>query len=120
MKYRDRARYAKKNTQCKEKSCPVIVTFEFLVWTVSLSPIQTFDYIYLLFLFYSVVLLNLISFDFNFLQNVHPHLKKTHVETRLKKLTEGTGLDWATAEALAFATLLNQGKFSHRERVRAS
>lgn len=41
--------------------------------------------------------------------NVHPHLKKTHVETRLKKLTEGTGLDWATAEALAFATLLNQG-----------
>lgn len=81
----------------------------------SLGPIQAFDDIYLLFLFYELLLFGLYYFDFNILQNIHPHLKKTHVETRLKKLMEGTGLDWATAEALAFATLLNQGKFSHRK-----
>ncbi|XP_073248521.1 2-oxoadipate dehydrogenase complex component E1-like [Porites lutea] len=41
--------------------------------------------------------------------NIHPHLKKTHVETRIKKLTSGTGIDWATAEALAIGSLLYQG-----------
>lgn len=41
--------------------------------------------------------------------NLHKHLKKTHVEARLQKLREGVGLDWATAEALAFASLLYQG-----------
>ena len=43
------------------------------------------------------------------LQNVHGHLHKTHCEARVKKVTEGTGLDWATAEACAFGSLLNQG-----------
>lgn len=45
-------------------------------------------------------------------QNVHKHLKKTHIEARLQKLTEGQALDWATAEALAFASLLYQGVWS--------
>ena len=40
---------------------------------------------------------------------VHPHLKKTHVQSRLDKLMNGTALDWATAEALAFGSLLYQG-----------
>ena len=40
---------------------------------------------------------------------VHPHLKKTHIKARLDKLTKGTALDWATAEALAFGSLLYQG-----------
>lgn len=42
--------------------------------------------------------------------DIHPHLKKTHVETRIKKLTSGTGIDWATAEALAIGSLLYQGE----------
>lgn len=33
-------------------------------------------------------------------QELHPHLKKTHVETRLAKLTSGEGIDWATAEVM--------------------
>ena len=41
--------------------------------------------------------------------NIHPHLKKTHVEARIKKLKSGTGIDWATAEALALGSLLYQG-----------
>uniref|UniRef100_A0A8B9JJI8 2-oxoadipate dehydrogenase complex component E1 n=1 Tax=Astyanax mexicanus TaxID=7994 RepID=A0A8B9JJI8_ASTMX len=40
---------------------------------------------------------------------VHGHLRKTHVQGRLQKLEEGTKLDWSTAEALAFGTLLCQG-----------
>ncbi|XP_066951932.1 2-oxoadipate dehydrogenase complex component E1 [Macrobrachium rosenbergii] len=40
---------------------------------------------------------------------VHPHLKKTHIEARLKKLSEGVSLDWATAEALAMASLIHEG-----------
>ncbi|XP_068204205.1 2-oxoadipate dehydrogenase complex component E1 [Palaemon carinicauda] len=40
---------------------------------------------------------------------VHPQLKKTHIESRLKKLSEGVNLDWATAEALAMASLLHEG-----------
>lgn len=31
-------------------------------------------------------------------QNVHPHLQKTHCEARLTKLRDAEGLDWATAE----------------------
>ena len=42
--------------------------------------------------------------------NIHPHLKKTHVETRIKKLTSGAAIDWATAEALAIGSLLYQGE----------
>ncbi|KAF7732562.1 hypothetical protein EC973_003309 [Apophysomyces ossiformis] len=40
---------------------------------------------------------------------VHPRLKKYHVDARLKKLEKGQGLDWATAEALAFGSLLKDG-----------
>ncbi|XP_045604597.1 2-oxoadipate dehydrogenase complex component E1 [Procambarus clarkii] len=41
--------------------------------------------------------------------NVHKQLKKSHIDTRLHKLNEGHGLDWATGEALAMASLLHQG-----------
>lgn len=40
---------------------------------------------------------------------VHSHLVKTHVQARLQKLEDGTKLDWSTAEALAFGSLLSQG-----------
>ncbi|XP_078113440.1 2-oxoadipate dehydrogenase complex component E1 [Sander vitreus] len=40
---------------------------------------------------------------------LHRHLGKTHVQARLNKLEEGTKLDWSTAEALAFGSLLSQG-----------
>uniref|UniRef100_A0A3P8WCA3 2-oxoadipate dehydrogenase complex component E1 n=1 Tax=Cynoglossus semilaevis TaxID=244447 RepID=A0A3P8WCA3_CYNSE len=40
---------------------------------------------------------------------LHSHLGKTHVQARLQKLEEGTKLDWSTAEALAFGSLLSQG-----------
>ncbi|KAJ2725289.1 hypothetical protein GGI07_001423 [Coemansia sp. Benny D115] len=40
---------------------------------------------------------------------VHPRLEKHHIQPRLKKLNEGTSLDWATAESLAFGTLLKEG-----------
>ncbi|XP_043944247.1 probable 2-oxoglutarate dehydrogenase E1 component DHKTD1, mitochondrial [Protopterus annectens] len=41
--------------------------------------------------------------------NLHNHLLKTHVQARLQKLEDGTKLDWSTAEALAFGSLLCQG-----------
>ncbi|XP_058954932.2 2-oxoadipate dehydrogenase complex component E1 [Pocillopora verrucosa] len=41
--------------------------------------------------------------------NIHPHLKKTHAEARIKKLESGAGIDWATSEALAIGSLLHQG-----------
>ncbi|CAH2085300.1 unnamed protein product [Euphydryas editha] len=41
--------------------------------------------------------------------NIHAHLAKTHVKNRLNKITEEKDLDWATAEALAFGSLLMQG-----------
>uniref|UniRef100_T1PCK3 Transketolase n=1 Tax=Musca domestica TaxID=7370 RepID=T1PCK3_MUSDO len=40
---------------------------------------------------------------------VHPHLKKTHIDGRRKKLNEGQKIDWATAEALALGSLMYQG-----------
>ncbi|KAL8589860.1 hypothetical protein ACOMHN_020863 [Nucella lapillus] len=40
---------------------------------------------------------------------VHPTIQKTHVERRLQRLETGMDLDWATAEALAFGSLLFQG-----------
>ncbi|XP_067617256.1 probable 2-oxoadipate dehydrogenase complex component E1 homolog isoform X2 [Eurosta solidaginis] len=59
--------------------------------------------------------------------NVHPHLLKTHIEGRRKKLDAGEKLDWSTAEALAIGSLMYQrhnvrisgedvgrGTFSHR------
>ncbi|XP_072949969.1 probable 2-oxoadipate dehydrogenase complex component E1 homolog [Epargyreus clarus] len=42
--------------------------------------------------------------------NVHNHLAKTHVRNRLQKLAEERELDWATAEALAFGSLLMEGR----------
>lgn len=44
------------------------------------------------------------------LQKVHPNVQKAHVDRRLEKLKDGRGLDWATAETLAFGSLLYQGK----------
>ncbi|KAJ3596650.1 hypothetical protein NHX12_003054 [Muraenolepis orangiensis] len=40
---------------------------------------------------------------------LHSHLGKTHVQSRLQKIQEGTKLDWSTAEAMAFGSLLCQG-----------
>ncbi|KAJ1511518.1 putative 2-oxoglutarate dehydrogenase E1 component DHKTD1, mitochondrial [Coelomomyces lativittatus] len=40
---------------------------------------------------------------------VHPRLDKYHVQARLQRIDKGSGLDWATAEALAFGTLLEEG-----------
>ncbi|CAO3659061.1 unnamed protein product [Rhizopus stolonifer] len=39
---------------------------------------------------------------------VHARLQKYHIDQRLKKLDLGHSLDWATAEALAFGSLLKQ------------
>ncbi|XP_030369346.1 probable 2-oxoglutarate dehydrogenase E1 component DHKTD1 homolog, mitochondrial [Scaptodrosophila lebanonensis] len=41
--------------------------------------------------------------------NIHPHLLKTHVTARLKKLEAGSKIDWSTAETLAIGSLLYQG-----------
>ncbi|KAJ3272834.1 putative 2-oxoglutarate dehydrogenase E1 component DHKTD1, mitochondrial, partial [Blyttiomyces sp. JEL0837] len=38
--------------------------------------------------------------------NLHPRLEKYHITTRLNRVEAGTGLDWATCEALAFGTLM--------------
>ena len=43
------------------------------------------------------------------IQNVNKRLDQTHVQERLKKLEEGRGIDWSTAETLAIGTLLLQG-----------
>lgn len=43
------------------------------------------------------------------LQAIHPHLLKTHVNTRLTKLKNGERIDWATAEAMAIGSLMYQG-----------
>uniref|UniRef100_A0A0K0DHB6 Transket_pyr domain-containing protein n=1 Tax=Angiostrongylus cantonensis TaxID=6313 RepID=A0A0K0DHB6_ANGCA len=40
---------------------------------------------------------------------VHPHLKKMHCEARIQKVTAGESIDWGTAEALAFGSLLLEG-----------
>ncbi|XP_008214961.1 probable 2-oxoglutarate dehydrogenase E1 component DHKTD1 homolog, mitochondrial isoform X1 [Nasonia vitripennis] len=42
-------------------------------------------------------------------KNVHPTLLKSHVESRLKKIESGSHIDWSTAEAMAFGSLLYQG-----------
>ncbi|CAD5223930.1 unnamed protein product [Bursaphelenchus okinawaensis] len=41
--------------------------------------------------------------------NVHPHILKTHVNARIQRLEKGENIDWATAEAFAFGSLLLQG-----------
>ncbi|XP_063304293.1 2-oxoadipate dehydrogenase complex component E1 [Pelobates fuscus] len=40
---------------------------------------------------------------------MHSHLLKMHAQSRIQKLQEGIKLDWGTAEAMAFGTLLCQG-----------
>uniref|UniRef100_A0A8D0HHJ1 2-oxoadipate dehydrogenase complex component E1 n=1 Tax=Sphenodon punctatus TaxID=8508 RepID=A0A8D0HHJ1_SPHPU len=40
---------------------------------------------------------------------MHNHLLKTYAQARIQKMKEGTKLDWATAETLAFGSLLSQG-----------
>uniref|UniRef100_A0A8C8C733 2-oxoadipate dehydrogenase complex component E1 n=1 Tax=Oncorhynchus tshawytscha TaxID=74940 RepID=A0A8C8C733_ONCTS len=40
---------------------------------------------------------------------LHSHLGKMHVTGRLAKVENGTNLDWSTAEAMAFGSLLCQG-----------
>ncbi|XP_063466167.1 2-oxoadipate dehydrogenase complex component E1 isoform X2 [Symphalangus syndactylus] len=40
---------------------------------------------------------------------MHSHLLKTHIQSRMEKVMDGTKLDWATAEALALGSLLAQG-----------
>ncbi|KAK6754672.1 hypothetical protein RB195_013575 [Necator americanus] len=40
---------------------------------------------------------------------VHPHLQKTHCEARIQKMVAGENIDWGTAEALAFGSLLLEG-----------
>lgn len=40
---------------------------------------------------------------------IHPTLEKTYVKNRLKKITDGSNIDWATAETLAFGSLLLEG-----------
>nr|CAD7259238.1 unnamed protein product [Timema shepardi] len=47
-----------------------------------------------------------VAYPHNF--NIHPHLLKTHVKGRLNKLTEGSKIDWSTAEAMAFGSLMYQ------------
>ncbi|KAJ8962790.1 hypothetical protein NQ318_001189 [Aromia moschata] len=37
---------------------------------------------------------------------IHPTLMRGHVKGRLSKITEGTNIDWSTAEALAIGSLL--------------
>ena len=39
---------------------------------------------------------------------IHPQVKKIY-ELRKKSIAEGKGIDWGTAEALAFATLIHEG-----------
>ena len=50
------------------------------------------------------------SVDFPEDLNIHLHLKKSHCDARVSKLYEGKNIDWATAEALAFGSLLYEGK----------
>ncbi|KAJ2881996.1 hypothetical protein FB639_002491, partial [Coemansia asiatica] len=40
---------------------------------------------------------------------VHPRIERFHIKPRLRRLHDGNGIDWATAEALAFGTLLREG-----------
>uniref|UniRef100_A0A8C2SYS4 2-oxoadipate dehydrogenase complex component E1 n=1 Tax=Coturnix japonica TaxID=93934 RepID=A0A8C2SYS4_COTJA len=40
---------------------------------------------------------------------MHSHLLKTYAQSRVQKMEEGNKLDWATAETLAFGSLLSQG-----------
>lgn len=41
--------------------------------------------------------------------HVHPRLQKMHMESRLRLFKESKRVDWATAEAICFASLLKEG-----------
>jgi probable 2-oxoglutarate dehydrogenase E1 component DHKTD1 len=43
------------------------------------------------------------------LQTPHPRLLRQHVAKRLQSLEKGEGIDFATAEALAFGSLMLEG-----------
>lgn len=53
------------------------------------------------------------------LQVVHERLGKAHIESRLKQIKIGSKLDWATAEALAFGSLLMQGLLNPALKLRS-
>ena len=42
-------------------------------------------------------------------QAIHSRLYKSHIQDRLRKIEDGTNLDWSTAEAMALGSLLSQG-----------
>ncbi|CAG9787105.1 unnamed protein product [Diatraea saccharalis] len=42
--------------------------------------------------------------------NIHSHLAKTHIKNRLNKISAEKDIDWATAEAFAFGSLLMEGR----------
>ena len=44
-------------------------------------------------------------------QSVHSTLVKTHFDRRLKMMSTGEKLDWATCESLAFGSLLYDGSY---------
>ena len=48
---------------------------------------------------------------------IHPRLQKHHVEHRLKQLEEDK-IDWATAEAMAFGSLIREGFSVRLKRAR--
>ncbi|CAI5453123.1 unnamed protein product [Caenorhabditis angaria] len=41
--------------------------------------------------------------------DTHKHLYKMHIDSRIQKMQTGDSIDWATAEALAFGSLLLEG-----------
>ncbi|KAL1921370.1 uncharacterized protein VTP21DRAFT_11086 [Calcarisporiella thermophila] len=41
--------------------------------------------------------------------SLHPRLQKYHVQARLSRIAEGQRIDWATAESLAFGSLMQEG-----------
>jgi probable 2-oxoglutarate dehydrogenase E1 component DHKTD1 len=42
------------------------------------------------------------------MQEIHPRLNR-HVKNRLKSVETGEGVDWASAEAMAFGSLMLEG-----------
>lgn len=42
-------------------------------------------------------------------QQVHPRLRKMHIQKRLQSLEKGQGIDFSTAEAMAFGSLMMEG-----------
>src|SRR5690349_1029714 len=42
-------------------------------------------------------------------QNVHPRILRTHINSRRECMQSGKDIDWATAETLAWGSLLAQG-----------